>query len=221
LERNAIQYNPLGAENKISDRLFFISLIQLILLFWIGAESLYHPQLIDDFNFYFSLVFFLIYSFGYYWIFTGIWKYCKIVIDLENLDDNEDQFTKIVISELNVNRIKLITYSNIIIFVSLNFLNYLLIMLDLLEIKLSFPYFLPGTGIEDSQPLQLPFTSLIILIAFPLMTSIFLRLIYNDINSFSITDFKKKTGNLPSEVKDQIIENLKSINTKLFDKDTE
>ncbi|MFX0139786.1 MAG: hypothetical protein ACFFDN_39465 [Candidatus Hodarchaeota archaeon] len=55
-----IIYNPLGYEKKHANRLIFCALLQLILLFWFGAESFYHPQLIDNYYLYFVafLVFF-------------------------------------------------------------------------------------------------------------------------------------------------------------------
>jgi len=39
-ENSLIIYNPLGLESKHANRLFFSALFQLILIFWIGAESL-------------------------------------------------------------------------------------------------------------------------------------------------------------------------------------
>jgi hypothetical protein len=47
---------------------------------------------------------------------------------------------------------------------------------------------------------------------------IFLYLIYLDVNSLSEKDFKTKISNLPIEIQNQIIENLKNINTKLYEK---
>jgi hypothetical protein len=218
IKKNLIQYNPIGLESKHADRFVFLSLIQLILLIWIGGESLYHPQLIDNFSFYFILAFSLIYSLGYFWIFIGIWNYCKLVIDLSSLDQKEYKLEKRTISELNFHKVQLISYLNLVFFIVLNLLNILFIILALTGLDLGFPYNLPGTGIEGSQPLYLPFTIFIILLVFPIMTVIFLWLIYLDVTSFSEINFKTKISNLPNEIQNQIIENLKTINTKLFEK---
>ena len=218
IKKDLIHYNPIGIESTHADRFVFVSLIQLILLIWIGGESLYHPQLIDNLSFYFIIAFSLIYSLAFFWIFIGIWNYCKFVIDLNKLDQNDYKPDKITISELSFHKIRLISYLNLTLFIILNLLNILFIILALNGLDLDFPYNLPGTGIESSQPLYLPYTILIILFVFPIITIIFLWLIYMDINSFSEIDFKSKISNLPNEMQDQIIENLKTINTKLYEK---
>ncbi|GAI87830.1 unnamed protein product [marine sediment metagenome] len=53
-ENPTIAYNPLGLEKKHANRLFFTALFQLILIFWLGAESLYNPHIIDSYFPYFS-----------------------------------------------------------------------------------------------------------------------------------------------------------------------
>ena len=217
-----IYYNPIGIESKNANRLIFISLLQSILLFWIGAESIYHPQLIDDFSLYFNIVYFLIYSFGFFWIFLGIWNDCKIVIDLSNFEVNNLEVKKIIISELKFNKIRLISYFNIIVFILLNLINVILILFNLLGINMNITEILPGTGIEDSEPLYVPYTVLIIMIAFPLLTIIFLKIIYDEVSFFSEIEIKSEISNLPLELQTQIIENLKHINKKsLKKKETE
>jgi len=207
-------YNPIGIESKNADRLVFISLLQLILLFWIGAESIYHPQLIDEFGLYFNIAYFLIYSFGFYWIFIGIWNDCKIIIDLSNFEENNFENKKLIVSELKFNKIKLISHLNIIVFLLLNIINFVFILFNILGFSLNFSQTLPGTGIEDSEPLYLPYIVLIIMIAFPLITSIFLRIIYNEVSFFSEIELETKISSLPLELQNQIIENLKIINKK-------
>ncbi len=214
-KENLISYNPLGAENKNADRLVFISLLELILLFWIGAESLYHPQLVDDFGFYFSLIYFLLYSFGFFWIFFNIWNKCKIMINLSDLENNDTVDKKLLITELGLNKIKLISYLNISIFITFNLINTILTILVFSGVEIGFPSQLPGTGIEDSQPLFLSYSVWIILIAFPIASIFFLLSIYRDVNSFSEIEFKSKINSLPTEVKEKIIKRLRSINQKL------
>ena len=213
-ENSLVYYNPLGVENKNANRLIFVSLLQSILLFWFGAESIYHPQLIDDFSLYFNIMYFLIYSFGFFWIFLGIWNDCKIIIDLNNFKDNNLEAKKIIISELKFKKIKLISYLNILFFLVLNLINLILILTNISGITLSFTVSLPGTGIEGSEPLNVPYSVLIVMISFPLITSIFLKIIYDEVSFFSEIEIKSKISSLPLELQTQIIENLKFINKK-------
>ncbi|MEJ2294595.1 MAG: hypothetical protein P8Y23_07465 [Candidatus Lokiarchaeota archaeon] len=214
--KNLISYNPLGAENKYADRLVFISIIQLILLFWLGAESLYHPQLIDDFEFYFNLSYFLIYSFGFFWLFIGIWKYCRIVIDISGLKEDKRGFKEILVSELGFNKVKIISYLNIVVFIILNCLNIIFIIMIDFNFNFGFPNNLPGTGIEESKPLHLPYLVWGILLIFPVISGIFLRSIYKDVTNFSEQDFRSHIGDIPEEIQNQIIRSMKNVNKKLF-----
>ena len=56
-KHSPIVYNPLGAEKKHATRLGFITVILMTLIFWLGAESLYHPQLIDNYYFFINISF--------------------------------------------------------------------------------------------------------------------------------------------------------------------
>ena len=80
LDNSYIIYNPLGSEKVYSHRLNFCALLQLLLLFWFGAESLYHPQLIGNYFIYFISIFIFLYTFGFNWIFFDLWEYSKIEI---------------------------------------------------------------------------------------------------------------------------------------------
>ena len=44
-----IIYNPLGLERKSANRFFYCTLFQLILLFWIGGESLYNSHIVQNY----------------------------------------------------------------------------------------------------------------------------------------------------------------------------
>ena len=81
--------------------------------------------------------------------------------------------------------------------------------------EIGFPSNLPGTGLEDSQPLILSYSVWIILITFPIVSIYFLISIYRDINNLSETEFKSKINSLPNEVQEKIINNLKAIMQKL------
>ena len=84
-ESSHLIYNPLGSEKRISERLQFCTLAQLILLFWIGAESFYRPQLMDDYYFYFISVFVFLYTFGFFWMFLDMWKHGRTEIDRKSV----------------------------------------------------------------------------------------------------------------------------------------
>ncbi len=85
VQGSGILFNPLGNEENIAKRLYFCLLLEMILLFGMGAESLYHPQLID--NDYFLLYLFpivIIYIFSPYYALYDIGFSAKIEIDLKN-----------------------------------------------------------------------------------------------------------------------------------------
>ena len=73
-QNSLIVYNPFGLERKNANRFFFSSLFQLILIFWLGAESLYNSHEVEGYYPYFIGIFIFSYTFGFYWIFIDI--YC-------------------------------------------------------------------------------------------------------------------------------------------------
>ncbi|MFX0058746.1 MAG: hypothetical protein ACFE8J_10645 [Candidatus Heimdallarchaeota archaeon] len=204
-----IEYNPLGSEIKNSNRLNACALIQLILLFWIGAESIYHPQLIESYSIYFIILLGLVYSFGYLWIFIDIWKYSKLSFKVKEKDEDDK-----VISFLSLNSFKLISILNTFLFILLNGLNILIVLFNSFNLVPHFDYFLPGTGIEGSEPIILPISLFIIFLASPLVAIFFLIKIYNEINNFNKHKLNKILDLVPVSLQTQIIENLKNFNKK-------
>ena len=217
-EDSPIIYNPLGLEKRHANRLNFSALIQLILIFWIGAESLYHPQLIDQYYNYFIALYSFIFTFGFYWIMIDLWKYSKITLTLSEEENILlSQKIEIIVSLLKIKKFRLISLINLIVFLCLNLLTLFFIFLDLYHIIPGFPYNLPGTGIEGSEPIIIPYFFLLILIISPLLTIIFLILVYRDINNFNIGELNKKLNSFPKNVQSLIIENLKRMNKKFND----
>ncbi len=210
-------YNPIGVEKRHANRLEFCALLQLILLFWIGAESLYHPQLIDDYTIYFNILYFFVYSFGFYWIMIDIWKYSKFGIILKKNDpeyeksQSEGEINK-VINFLKFEKFKRISIVNLIVFLAANVLNTLFALAIQYNAISGIPFLLPGTGIESSEPLQITLILLIIIVVSPLLTSIFLLLIYKDVNNFSLENLNATIADLPDSLKRQILENIKNLN---------
>jgi hypothetical protein len=228
IEEISIEYNPFGSEKRNANRLNICTLIQLTLLFWIGSESLYHPQLIENYSIYFIILLCFIYSFGYIWIFIDIWKYSKIRIESDSkiskkttgdqyIENNDEDG---VISLLKFDLFKLISIVDFIFFISLNGLNILLVLFNSYNFVPQFIYYLPGTGIEGSEPIILPITLVIIFISSPILATVFLIKIYNEINNFNKYKFKELLNLAPISTQKQIIEHLKNINKK-FQKELE
>jgi len=222
-----IIYNPIGLEKKHANRLFFTSILQLILLFWIGAESYYHPQLIQSYDLFFNIIFNFLYTFGFYWILIDVWNYSKIVIRLKN-NNNElstqaqnnallkNELDK-VISHLKLKSFKIVSIVNLSTFIFLNILN-ISFTLFIDNTVSRFSYYLPGTGIEGSLPLNISVISFLIVIISPLIASFLLIFIYKDLNTINHADFEYILEKLPEENRKNIIENLIKINKK-FNRD--
>jgi len=216
LVTDLITYNPLGLEKKHANRLNFTILLQLILLFWIGAESLYHPHLIQTYDLFFVFLFPLTFSFGFYWILIDVWRYATIAIRLEKTKKDK------TISMLNVRRFRLISIANLITFIILNVLNIFFGILIENDLLLGFSYYLPGTGIENSSPLTISIIPFIIIIFSPILASVLLFLIYKDLNSITPADLSNFFKELPEEIRKQLNENFAKINTKFkYDLDAE
>ena len=220
-----ITYNPIGLEKKHANRLFFTAILQLILLFWIGAESYYHPQLIQSYDLFFNIIFNFLYTFGFYWILIDVWNYSKIIIRLKNniphtqaqnntlLKNNLDKD----ISQLKLKSFKIVSIVNLSTFIVLNVLN-ISFTLFIDNTFSRFSYYLPGTGIEGSLPLNISVISFLIVIISPLVASFLLIFIYKDLNNIYHADFEILLKELSEENRKNIIENLTKINKK-FNRD--
>ncbi len=208
---NTIKYSPLGLEKKHANRLIFTAILQLILLFWIGGESYYHPQLIQTYDFFFNIIFNFIYTFGFYWILIDIWRYSKITIKTR---DNIEEITEILVNHLNLKKFKLLYLINLGTFIFLNILNLSIVILTEINGLLGIMYILPGTGIESSLPLKISVSSLLIIVISPLITILLFYLIYKNISSINPTELIEKLHLLPDSKQNNIIEILKNINHK-------
>jgi len=210
---NAITYNPLGLERKHANRLIFTTVLQLILLFWIGGESYYHPQLIQTYGVFFNIIFNFIYTFGFYWVLIDIWKYSKITIETKsNIEINSE----ILVNKLDLKNFKLIYLINLGTFVLLNILNIVIVTLTEINGFLGIMYILPGTGIESSLPLKISLSSLLIVVISPLVAILLFYLIYKNISSINPSELIEKLQLLPESKQNNIIETLKNINHKYY-----
>ncbi len=210
---NTITYNPLGLEKKHANRLIFTSLLQLILLFWIGGESYYHPQLIQTYDIFFNILFNFIYTFGFYWILIDIWKYAKITIKISG---NIEGDSAILIHRLNLKKFKLFYLVNLGTFILLNILNLLIVTSTEINGFLGILYILPGTGIESSLPLKISVISFLIIVISPLIAILLLYFVYKMISNINPSELIEKLQLLPESKQNNIIETLKNINQKYY-----
>ncbi len=217
-----IRYNPLGSEKKIASRLYYTSIIQLVLLFWLGAESLYRPQMINFYSLIFISLYVFTYTFGYYWIFIDLWKYAKISIifnqsDIEGINVDIKSIKKEynqVLSDLKLKNFKFISIGSLIVFLALNLINISFILMQLGGNFIGIVFVLPGTGVESSGPITIPLFIFVIIILSPLLSIIFLIFSYKDINNINNKTIHKIIAPLPEDVQTTIIKNLKFLNKK-------
>ena len=216
-EERPIIYNPIGLEKKHANRLFFSALFQLILLFWIGAESLYNPHIVDQYFLYFNLLFIFLYTFGFFWIFIDLWKHSKVEIILSGINKENPKTYDSVISFLKIKNFRLIALINLSVFIALNILNSILTITSnqdpLFRIQLN----LPGTGSGGSYPMTTSSLIYFILLISPLFAVISLILTYRDVNNFSKEELDKILEPLPKNIQIIIIEHLKALDKKIKD----
>ena len=215
-----VVYNPLGLEKRHANRLAFSTFIQLILLYWLGAESLYNPHVVDDYFIYFNIFFIFIYSFGFFWIFTDLWKFSKIEIDIKlnnlyNKDTTQSTNLNSILSYLKIRIVKFISLINILNLLILNIINLLSITLIQDNLIPGIDYYLPGTGSEGSEPITISFITYIILIVSPTLSAILLVFTYRNINYINTDRLNEIIKPLPKNIQIKIIENLKALSKKI------
>ena len=203
-----IVYNPLGSERNHANRLNFCALVQLILLFWIGSESLSRPQLIDNYSIFFNILFIFVFSFGFYWIFIDSWKNSKIEVFIDEVDIKE------AISSLKLKNFKKISIFSLLLFLILNVLNLLFSLLMFFGTLPGIPCILPGTGIESSGPLILSYISFGAIVVSPISAILFLTLSYKDVKNFSHEKLSKILEHLPESAQKIIKDDFRSLSEK-------
>ncbi|MHA2392669.1 MAG: hypothetical protein ACXAEX_12055 [Promethearchaeota archaeon] len=204
-ENSLIIYNPFGLEKKHANRLFFCAIFQLIIIFWLGAESLYNSHLIEGYFIYFNLLFGFLYTFGFFWIFIDQWKYSRIEIITGEEKHNFDG----IISFLKLQNFRYIALFNISIFISLNLVNLLFILFINQNLVTGIPLSLPGNSIISSSII------FVMLFTSPVIAIISLILSYKDVNNINRDQLDKVLRPLPTDIRINIIENLKTLNKKI------
>ncbi|TFG00755.1 MAG: hypothetical protein EU541_01410 [Promethearchaeota archaeon] len=218
-EGSPIVYNPLGSEKNNANRFNVISLLLMIFLMWTGYESIVHPQLIQSYTLFFMLIYFFLYTFSFFILFFDMWKYSQIKLSYEkkgNKKNKEVENYEKIIRFLKIKKFRIISYLNITFFILLNLLNLLFSFLTYFKIIPGYSLTLPGTGLENSKPLILPYTFFIGLILPPFYATVFLLFIYKDINQLRIEDLEDIIKDFSKNMRILILENFQILNKNLL-----
>ncbi|MFX1238455.1 MAG: hypothetical protein ACFFAS_12730 [Promethearchaeota archaeon] len=215
-----VLYNPIGSEIKHASRLFYCAIVMLVLTFWIGAESLYRPQLINVFSNVFTGVFAFAYSFGFYWIFVDLWKYGKI-----SILKGEGGAEKSIIINKNEEIVKLlklkefsrISMLNLCFFLVLNALNIINILLIIFNNSFGIAISLPGKGLESSFPMIVPYITIGILIVSPALAIVFLVIVYKKISATTPQQIENAISSLPQDIQVDLKNKLRAMSEKAID----
>ncbi len=213
-EKRYVIYNPFGSEGKNANRLFYSAQFQLILIFWLGAESLYNPHLVENYYFYFTSILVFLYTFAFFWIFIDLWKYSRLEIITSEIEGKLDSQlsidTRNVISFLKLKTLKIISVINLLVFILLNIINLIFLLLVSNNPILGMQVYLPG-----SQIITLSYMLYGIFFISPILTIIILIFNYLTINDFNKEKLDELIEPLPRNTQINIIENLKSLNNKI------
>jgi hypothetical protein len=214
--RNLIVFNPFGLEKKIASRLFFCAILLLILVYWIGVESILHPQLIDLYFLYFNYLFLFIYGFGFLWIITDSWKDAKFTVKKVNELDalSNVQLAPIkesVISQVKLKNFKIISVITLIIFFCFISLNVILSILAQFDRVAAIDYALPGTGIESSSPVNLSIAFYLGWISFPVLFIASSIIIFKDVIKYEEGNLNEILNDLPLDLRNEILHMLKGV----------
>jgi len=212
-KNSLIVYNPLGLERKHANRLFYCTLFQLILIFWLGGESLYNPHIVLNYISYFLGFLIFLYTFGFFWIFIDSWKYTKIEIITDTTEARSTlPFSKDlrnIISFLKLNNFRMVAYITFFVFIILNILN--IITLFFINYgSIGIQLLLPG-----SQIITISYFFYGFLIISPTLTIVFLIKNYKTNNKISKEKLDKILEPLPRNLQIKIIENLKALNNRI------
>ena len=218
-----IIYNPLGSEKINANRLFFSAIFQLILIFWLGAESLYNSHIVDRYFPFFICLFIFSFTFGFFWLFIDLWKHSKIEIITTIFNDkipqqNEIKFSRDlnnVMTYLKLDYFRLVSLINFLIFIILNIINIISIIIINTNSALGLQLNLPGSNSTDSDALIVPYFFYAFLFISPLLSILIFILNYKQINHLNQEKLNEIIKPLPRNLQIKIIENLKVIQNKI------
>ena len=217
IEDSIISYNPFGGENGNSNILTIFSYLQMLLIFTAGLDSLFHPQLVDNFFLFFLIPLVFLYGFEFFLLLIKVLNKAIIEIDLKNFknqikQNSKNKMNKDVISFIEINKFKRYSLYNLILFVIILIFTLGMSFLAFFNQILALPFYLPGTGIEGSQPVNISYGLYLSVIMPPIYTIWFLYQIYKNIIDFSHDSAEKVINVITDDSKKAVILNFLNFN---------
>jgi len=216
-----IYYEPIGEEGKNSNVLSIFSYLQIFLIFIMGLDSLLHPQLIDNFFLFFLIPLFFSYELGFFLLLLRVMNNSKIKIDLENINsqlendlnnNDEKNLMEGMLSFLSVKSFKKYSLYNLALF----FLSLIFTMafsfLTFFDLTPGIPFYLPGTGIEGSNPVNISWMLYVGIFTPPIYTIWFLFQIFKKIVNFSNESLNNIKKNIIDDSKKSVLLKILNLN---------
>lgn len=202
-----ITINPYGDEFFLSKIFFGCSIMLNVILTLFGVDTLYYPQLVDNYGIFFLIPIIIIYHTIWFWIPWNIFfkSYLKInkisKLNKESQEYQSKQDEKIILQKLSNKQIKKYVIRNLVIFIALLgwFFIENMVILTLNTGMWIQKIAVPGTLIPYSEYVSISGTIWIILIVDPILFVIEYTLIVNHIIS------KKQIQ------KDKLLNNIKDL----------
>jgi len=233
--KSFLRLQPLGDYTNISRRFKFCLYLQSILILFTGAESLYHPQLIDNHFIFYIISIGLIFLFNSYYPFYDLAFYSKIELLIDLFFNNRNDF-EIINSELKDNeknellnnknnKIIQDSHKNIILsrlkikdfifihkIITINFLIMMIlwILFSFISYNYSIFYFsieLPGSHLLEGQPLKITLFIVVIIIEIPILIIFIIKQIFRYLKNINLKELKELIIKL-SKPQKMVLENL-------------
>jgi hypothetical protein len=158
-------------------------------------------------------------------MFIDMWRYVRIEIvptdlyDKENQDYDSHNLNKLanITSFLRKTNFKFIALSNFLVLVIINLINALISIFIAYDSTLGVQLRLPGTGSGGLLPIIIsPFIYGLLTIS-PVLATCSLIINYRGIHKFTREQLERVLEQVPTNIRINIIENLKALNEKLKD----
>lgn len=219
IEDSIILYNPFGGEGGNSNILTIFSYLQMLLIFLAGLDSLFHPQLVDNLFLFFLIPLVFLYGFEFFLLLIKVLNNAIIEIDLKNfknqiIQNYRNKTNKDVISFIEVKRFKKYSLYNLFLFIIILIFTLGMSFLAFFSQILALPFYLPGTGIEGSQPVNISYGLYLGVIIPPIYTIWFLYQIYKNIIDFFYDSAEKVINNITDDSKKAVLLNFLNFNKK-------
>ena len=215
-----IAFNPIGNESRISNRLFFCSLLELIIVFVMGAESYRNPHLIDIYFIYYVVPLILIYNFSLYYALYDVGFSSKIEIMIRrkakfeqdgeiNTDKPKGEpLENQLISFMRLSDFKIIYRLITIIFILLSSIWLILTFLGYVGLIPNLSLNLPGSKLYEGVPLEVSFFIYVCIIGIPLSIISITVWVYKIITQIDKPKLNSIIAELPAIRRKKIIKTL-------------